>query len=76
MGARESQRRGKGALLQAFVQLRIQSGMACDGLNQAATASSTYLTSGMERRDKAVTLHSTTDGTKAGIGLDRSAHVA
>ena len=60
----------KEALPQAFIQLTTQPGMTYDELKRAVAASSTYLTSDMERRDEAVAFQSRTGGTKAVTGLD------
>ena len=59
------------ALPQVFIQLTTKPGMTYDELKQGdVVASSTYLTSDIERRDEAVVFQPRTDGTKAGTGLD------
>ena len=42
------------ALPQVFIQLTTQPGVTCEELKLVVIASSTYLTSDMERRDEAV----------------------
>ena len=58
------------ALPQVFIQLTTQPGMAYDELERAVVASSTDLTSDVERLDIPVAFQSRTDGTKVSTGLD------
>lgn len=60
----------KEAHLQVFIQPTTPPGVAYGELNRVVVASSTHITSGMERCDRAVASQSRSDGKKAGTGLD------
>lgn len=60
----------KEVLPQAFIQFTTQPGMTNDELKRLVVASYMYLILDFKRRDEAVVFQSTTESTKAGIGID------